>query len=86
MSENDARLILGHNAVDCYRLDSDRLAAIADKIGPFPDEVLGEHTIDDRLLEQFHGRSGYKRPAEQVDPELYGRMITSDREAAAAFR
>jgi predicted TIM-barrel fold metal-dependent hydrolase len=75
---DEARLILGENAVTCYGLDRSRLRAVADEVGPEPDSVLGHHVVDQRLLDQFHARAGYQRPAEQVDPATYRAMIAED--------
>ncbi|MCU1344492.1 MAG: putative amidohydrolase, partial [Acidimicrobiia bacterium] len=72
---DEARLILGENAVRCYGLDGDRLRAIADKIGPTSDEVLGSSPTNPAVLAQFHARGGYQRPQETVDATFYGRML-----------
>jgi predicted TIM-barrel fold metal-dependent hydrolase len=76
--EDQARQILGLNAVECYGLDREHLKSIADKIGADPDELLGVHEVDERLVATFHDRSGYRRPQEVVDPDFYGRMLTAD--------
>jgi hypothetical protein len=39
MPDDEARRILGENAIDVYRLDRDALVAIADRVGPTPDEI-----------------------------------------------
>jgi predicted TIM-barrel fold metal-dependent hydrolase len=39
MPEDEARSILGENAIDVYRLDRNALVAIAERIGPSPDDV-----------------------------------------------
>jgi predicted TIM-barrel fold metal-dependent hydrolase len=65
--ENEARAILGENAINFYGLDRPSLVQIADRIGPRPSEVLGAHDVDARKIAHFHKRSGYSRPAEEVD-------------------
>ncbi|MGD9796897.1 MAG: amidohydrolase family protein [Acidimicrobiia bacterium] len=84
VSEADARLILGENAVECYGLDRAALDAIAQRIGPEADDLLGDQAVDERIVAQFHLRSGYLRPREQVDAEWYGEMIAADEAAVAA--
>jgi predicted TIM-barrel fold metal-dependent hydrolase len=74
----EARLILGDNAAECFDLDRDRLVKIAAGIGPAPDEVLGEHIVDERLLAQFHARAGYQRPPENVQADNYLEMLAED--------
>jgi hypothetical protein len=70
--------MLGQNAVDCYRLDGSNLKAIANRIGPTPEEVLGDPALDERLLANFHDRSGYLRPPETVRSDFYERMLQED--------
>jgi hypothetical protein len=84
--EGEARQILGLNAIKCFGLDQDHLAAVADKIGIVPSELLGAHEVDSRILTSFHDRSGYQRPQEVVDPDFYGRMLVSDIEAVETRR
>jgi predicted TIM-barrel fold metal-dependent hydrolase len=83
---DEARLILGENAVDCYGLDRRALAKVAERIGPLPADVLGEHPVDARLLAQFHARAGYLRPAEKVSAETYTEMLAEDMAGAASAR
>jgi predicted TIM-barrel fold metal-dependent hydrolase len=82
---DETRQMLGENAVRCYGLDGDHLRAIADKIGPTTDEVLGNVATNPAVLSQFHNRGGYQRPPENVDSAFYGRMLAED-EAALASR
>src|SRR5207249_1167270 len=44
--EDEARLIPGENAIRIYGLDHDKLASVAAKIGPRPQEVLGRFDVD----------------------------------------
>jgi predicted TIM-barrel fold metal-dependent hydrolase len=85
VSEADARKILGENAIRLYGLDRASLAKVTERIGPTPEDVLGDrHQVDERLVETFHGRSGYKRPAEQLDPGFMDSMIEEDVVGATA--
>ena len=79
--EPDARLILGENAVRCYRLDGARLRAVAGRIGPALGDILGDPTLDERILANFHDRSGYLRPQENVRADFYERMLIEDETA-----
>jgi predicted TIM-barrel fold metal-dependent hydrolase len=85
VSEDEARRFLGLNAVECYGLDEAKLSAIADKIGLLPAEVLGvTEPVNPDLVRNFHSRSGYSRPAEQVDEAFYVEMISEDEAVLAA--
>jgi predicted TIM-barrel fold metal-dependent hydrolase len=84
VSEDDARLILGENAVDCYRFDRAKLAAVAERIGPKPSDLLGGTKVAPELTQQFHERAGYQRPQEIVDVPMLDEMLDDDRELLAA--
>jgi predicted TIM-barrel fold metal-dependent hydrolase len=64
--ENEARMILGENAVRFYRLDRQSLQRLAQKIGPEIGAVLGEHTVDPRKIAHFHQRAGYSSPVQSI--------------------
>jgi hypothetical protein len=83
--EAEARLILGENCVECYGLDRPALVAVAERVGPAPEAVLGGPDVDERLLAQFHSRAGYLRPAEHVDEETYREMLAEDEAGLAAL-
>src|ERR1700727_50320 len=48
--EDEARLMLGENAIEWYGLDRAKLAALAETIGPRPEDLLGDHAVDPRLI------------------------------------
>ena len=62
--QNELRLMLGENAVRVLGLDRDRLAAIADQIGPTVDELRGGSAVDPQLIAHFDLRGGYLKPGE----------------------
>jgi predicted TIM-barrel fold metal-dependent hydrolase len=83
--EHEARLILGENAISFYGLDRDPLAAIAERIGPSAADVLvSAHDVDSGLVEHFHKRSGFSRPADPVDVDSLGRAFHEDLAAVAS--
>jgi predicted TIM-barrel fold metal-dependent hydrolase len=85
VSEDELRAMLGQNAIACFGLDGDALAVEAARIGPEVGELVGEHEVDERVVESFHGRSGYRRPLEVVDAEFYESMIVDDERRVAAI-
>ena len=80
--EDEARLILGENAIDFYGLDRAKFTALAEKIGPRPEDLLGEHVVDSRKIDSFDKRGGYRKPLEQVDTEAVVRAFEADLELA----
>jgi predicted TIM-barrel fold metal-dependent hydrolase len=82
---DEARLILGENAVECYGLNREVLRRVADRVGPRPEDVLGDHAVSESLRVQFHHRAGYLRPAERVSLATYEAMITDDENGLAAL-
>lgn len=66
--EDEARLILGENALACYDLDADALRKVAARIGPCPEDVLSPaRPVPEELIVDFDRRSGYLSPKEEVD-------------------
>lgn len=62
--ENEARMILGENAIRFLGLDRERLAEIARRIGPDINEIIGGGELRSDLLENFAMRGGYLKPPE----------------------
>ena len=84
--EDEIRMMLGENAVRFLGLDRDRLANIAEKIGPTIAAIRDDPTpLADELMASFAARGGYLKPAEgearlgEVDD-----MIRKDMLAAAS--
>jgi predicted TIM-barrel fold metal-dependent hydrolase len=66
--EEEARLMLGENAVSLYGLDRPALVEIAERIGPLASDVLGGgHDVDPAIVKNFDQRAGYDRSYEDVD-------------------
>ena len=76
---DEARLMLGENALAFYGLDEARLRALAERIGPRVSDVLGgDHHVDQRKLDHFDMRAAYARPAEAIDVQYLDRAFTED--------
>lgn len=73
----EAVKILGENALATYRLDEARLRAVAGRIGPDA-SLLDAGAADDALVEHFHQRSGYRRPADPVDLDDLTLVVSED--------
>jgi predicted TIM-barrel fold metal-dependent hydrolase len=84
VSESDARLFLGENAIEWFSLDREALRDIASRIGPSPDDILGGHTVDPRYLEQFHIRGGYQKPRAVIDVAGLDRFLDEDLDKISA--
>ena len=81
--EGEVRAMLGDNAIRFLGLDRDVLDAIAARIGPSLDQVIGpKDAIDPVLLAHMDGRGGYLKPAEGDTrlPEVVA-MMSDDLEA-----
>jgi predicted TIM-barrel fold metal-dependent hydrolase len=76
--EDEARMILGENAIRFYGLDEAKLKEVAERIGPAPEDVLGDHRVDAELIETFHYRAAYSRPVENVNVEALGSVVSDD--------
>jgi predicted TIM-barrel fold metal-dependent hydrolase len=82
--EAETRLILGENAIECYGLDRNKLAKIAERIGPSIGDLLGKtDQVDAKIVNSFHNRSGYASPAEVVDTAALDKMLAADLTAFA---
>lgn len=87
VDREDARAILGQNAVRCYGLDEGRLSAIAKRIGPDLDDLVsGRHAVSDELIADFDRRGGYLKPMELVDESEISAAFEIDLVGAAPHR
>jgi predicted TIM-barrel fold metal-dependent hydrolase len=62
--EDEARKMLGLNGIRFFGLDETRLAAIAKRIGPKIEDVIGGGAVGEDYLESFATRGGYLKPYE----------------------
>jgi hypothetical protein len=62
--EDEARKMLGLNGIRFFGLDETRLAAIAKRIGPKIEDVIGGGAVGEDYLESFAARGGYLKPYE----------------------
>lgn len=76
--ESEARLILGENAISTYHLDREKLRAIAQRIGPRPEDVLGDHFVEPALIKHFHQRGGFLNPIAPFREAKWGPVINRD--------
>jgi predicted TIM-barrel fold metal-dependent hydrolase len=82
--EQDARRILGENAVQCYGLDGQRLRAVAQRIGLTASDVLSyDGEISGGYLDHFNVRAGYAKPAETFDEGALEQVFQEDIRVAA---
>ena len=65
VGETDVRKVLGENLLQFLRLDRDRLAVIAERIGPSIDDLVGDVPLPSAgLVGHFDQRGGYLKAAE----------------------
>jgi predicted TIM-barrel fold metal-dependent hydrolase len=76
--EDEARQFLGLNAIEWFGLDQAKLTEIAERIGPRPEDLLGDHQIDPRKIEAFHVRGGYSKPRQSVDLKEIDDVLDQD--------
>jgi predicted TIM-barrel fold metal-dependent hydrolase len=81
---DEVRRILGANAIAAYGLDEQMLRAVAARIGPDP-SLLTEGPADADLVDHFHQRSGYRRPADPVDVDTLSAAVQEDLAALGGF-
>lgn len=78
-SEAEARKLLGGNAIRCFGLDRDKLAAIAARIGFAPSEVLvDEANVHPLALEHLNQRGGILQPPEKPRPDAIDPLFEED--------
>jgi hypothetical protein len=64
---------------------ADHLDAVAERIGPKASDVLGDHHVSDELVQHFHRRAGYLRPADPVFTDELDTALQPDLVGVAAF-
>jgi predicted TIM-barrel fold metal-dependent hydrolase len=78
LPEDQLRMVLGENAIRVYHLDRAALAKTAARLAVRPSDLFTSEALDDRLLDHFDARAGYRRPADEVDTDRIGRELESD--------
>jgi hypothetical protein len=76
--EDQLRMILGENAVRVYGLDRAPLDAAAARMAVEPSDLFTGSTLDERLLDHFDARSGYRKPKEELDEADVARVLDPD--------
>jgi hypothetical protein len=76
--EDELRKILGENAIDWFGLDRDRLSEVASRVGPTPADIYADSTVDEKILESFHHRSGYRKPVQPFDLDDLDARLNDD--------
>lgn len=76
--EDEARLMLGGNAIECFGFDKTVMAETAARIGPMPGDVLGDFQVDEGLIEHFDLRSGYRKPAVAIDADALASSLDEE--------
>lgn len=83
--EDELRLILGENPIRVLGLDRNRLAAIAERIGPSIADVTGRMPkLDARMVDNWDARGGYLKPPEQFDRDAVDKLLLEDLALAGA--
>jgi predicted TIM-barrel fold metal-dependent hydrolase len=81
--EDEARKVLGGNAIEFFGLDRTKLAQVAGQVGPRPEDVLGVgHRVDPRVIADFHRRSGFLKPVDDA-LDFLGARLESDLQEVA---
>jgi predicted TIM-barrel fold metal-dependent hydrolase len=75
---DEARQILGGNAIRCYGLDRAVLEPIAARLVGVTDHLLTGDPVPPALIETFQERAAYLRPAETVEAESLRRVVDED--------
>jgi predicted TIM-barrel fold metal-dependent hydrolase len=68
-TEADARKILGENALRVFRFDAGAIDKAAARVGPRASNVLGDFDVDPKLIDHFHARAGFGKPADEMTSE-----------------
>jgi predicted TIM-barrel fold metal-dependent hydrolase len=85
--EDEARAILGENALEFFGFDRQKLTAVAERIGPKPAELLKPgSTIDPAKITHFHERSGFNKPIDNPMGWDLKELLDSDLAACSASK
>jgi predicted TIM-barrel fold metal-dependent hydrolase len=76
--DSDARKVLGENAIRCYGLDGSALAAVAARIGPDIDDLLGRsEDVDPLIVDEFDKRGGFRKAAPGLETQALDSILDS---------
>jgi predicted TIM-barrel fold metal-dependent hydrolase len=78
LPDDQLRKVLGENAIRVYHLDRAELAKTAARLAVRPSDLFTGAALDDRLLDNFDARAGYRRPADEIDKDQIRRELESD--------
>jgi hypothetical protein len=78
LPEDELRKVLGENAIRVYNLDRAPLEKAAARLAIKPSDLFGGGPLDERLLDNFDSRAGYRRPADEVDTDQVDLYLESD--------
>jgi predicted TIM-barrel fold metal-dependent hydrolase len=85
--EDELRMVLSDNVIDFLGLDRERLAAVAQRVGPTMAELLGTPSPSPELLAHFDLRGGYLKQAEGAEKlPLVQALVEDDLDQLAAAR
>jgi len=76
--EDQVRKILGENAIRFYEMDRTRIAEVASRIGPTPDEVFAGVDLGEPVLANFNHRAGYRKPIPDVHQSELSELVDAD--------
>lgn len=81
--ENEARAILGENAIEFYGLDRPLLEKTAKRVGPLYHELFNGAPVDRQLIRHFEFRAGINKPV-SFPVDKMDQTVAADRAGAAA--
>ena len=76
--EPELRKILGENAIGIYSLDETMLKNVASKIGYKPSDIIGQHSVDERLIADFDVRAGFNSETPPFDMQSLNSRVNAD--------
>jgi predicted TIM-barrel fold metal-dependent hydrolase len=83
---DEARKILGENAIDFYGLDRALLEKAARRVGPFPEQIFSdEHAVDPGILNHFSYRAGINK-LPTYDEQMLSEALDEDEKGAISSR
>lgn len=81
--EDEARAILGENAIEFYGLDRELLEKTAKRVGPLYSELFNGQPVDPQLIRHFEFRAGINKPV-SFPVDKMDQAVAEDRAGAAS--